>query len=445
MGAFMVCRSIRPLLTAGTALAAMTLIAVEAQAGAFALREQSAVGQGMSFAGEGTPGMGLSAMFWNSAAVTQATGLWSETHITGIFPGSTVHADPGTSPALLALGTTQDNAGPSIAASSYYAYQFNPNLYFGLAVTSPYGLATGQQAGFAAQQLSVQSHAFSIDVNPIIGWKVNESLSIGVGPRLTYFRGQNSRALAAVNPALLQSVASLDVDDIGFGWTAGITWKPWWGSELALGYRSRVNLDLNGHIDLPPVAPVPGTNSVNTSAVLPDQVSFGVRQRITDSVTLLGTVEWTHWGLVQNEPFVFTSGPATGLTATTITFNYRDGWFFSGGGEYQWSPTTVLRAGVGYEISPITDAIRDPGLPDANRWWLSAGISYTPAPFWTFDIGFSYILVSDAPINVVPGHPDFANLLGNTFIGNADTNIAIVSAALRYKFSGGEPPLVTKN
>jgi long-chain fatty acid transport protein len=56
---------------AAAAGAAVSISAVAAQAGGFASRDQSTVGEGMSFAGEGTPGMGLSAMFWNPAAVTQ--------------------------------------------------------------------------------------------------------------------------------------------------------------------------------------------------------------------------------------------------------------------------------------------------------------------------------------------------------------------------------------
>jgi long-chain fatty acid transport protein len=434
---------------AGTALAAMTLTSIDAQAGALALREQSAVGQGMSFAGAGTPGMGLSAMFWNPAAVTQATGLWTESHITGILPNSTLHADPGTSAPLLALGQDSDNGHPAIVASSYYAYRFNPNIFFGLSITSPYGLGTGVSAPFATQQLSVKSQAMSIDVNPVIGWKVSESLSVAAGPRGMWFRGWFTRAGAAINPAIVPSMAYLDVDDIGWGWTAGLTWKPMAGTEIAFGYRSRVKLDLEGHIDAPPIAAVPGTNSISGDVTLPDQATLGVRQRLTDAFTLLGTVEWTNWSLVQATPFTFTSGVATGATATTLTFNLRDGWFFAAGGEYNWSPTTVLRAGIGYEISPVTDSIRDPSIPDANRWWFSGGITHMVAPNWTIDVGFSYIVVDNAPINVVPGHPDFANLNAAPFgqlqfVGHNDANIAIISVGLRYKF-GADAPLITKN
>src|SRR6185503_11386550 len=60
-----------------------------AHAGAFAIREQSAYYQGMSFAGAGT-GDTLSSMYWNSAAAASAPGMNSETHITVIVPDSQI-------------------------------------------------------------------------------------------------------------------------------------------------------------------------------------------------------------------------------------------------------------------------------------------------------------------------------------------------------------------
>ena len=58
----------------------------------------------MAFAGEGASEMGLSAMFWNPAAVTQTKGIETETHVTGIFPSLTIDTLHATSPALLDLG-----------------------------------------------------------------------------------------------------------------------------------------------------------------------------------------------------------------------------------------------------------------------------------------------------------------------------------------------------
>src|SRR5437773_11260494 len=100
----MACRSIKQILVSKVVLGTLGLGASEAYAGAFAVREQSASGQGMAFAGEGTSSMGLSAMFWNPAALTQTKGIEGEAHLTGVLPRSIIDTLPGTSPALLALG-----------------------------------------------------------------------------------------------------------------------------------------------------------------------------------------------------------------------------------------------------------------------------------------------------------------------------------------------------
>ncbi|MBX2806803.1 MAG: transporter, partial [Hyphomicrobiales bacterium] len=68
----------------GTAIATFTgasiLAMATANAGAFAVREQSAYYQGMSFAGAGT-GDTLSSMYWNSAAAAAVEGFNTETHM----------------------------------------------------------------------------------------------------------------------------------------------------------------------------------------------------------------------------------------------------------------------------------------------------------------------------------------------------------------------------
>src|SRR5262252_3804215 len=91
-------------LLGAAALAALALISADAQAGGFALREQSAVGAGDAFAGEGTTSMGLSAMFWNPAAVTQEPNIGWEAHMSVLATKSTKITNSAfTSPALNAI------------------------------------------------------------------------------------------------------------------------------------------------------------------------------------------------------------------------------------------------------------------------------------------------------------------------------------------------------
>lgn len=437
----MACRSFKSTLAAGAALGALALGSFEAHAGAFAVREQSASGQGMAYAGEGTSSMGLSAIFWNPAAVTQTNGIEGEAHLTGVLPRSIIDTLPGTSSALLALGNTSiDNGKKALLGSMYTGYRYDQNLYFGLAISAPFGLSTVSSVPWPGQNLSLNAEAKSLEANPIVGYKLNDTVSLAAGLRVMWAKAEFSRAL--LPSAAAPNVASLEASDVGVGWNAGATITPWSGAELALGYRSTIKVSLDGNTVLPPIAPLPGTFGVNGKATLPDQANFGIRQRITESTALLGTVEWQNWSVLQNVPFKFTSGPAAGAVATTSSFNYRDAWYFAVGGEHRLYSQTTLRAGIGYEVTPIVDAVRDPAVPYNDGWRFSLGMTHKLTPDMTIDVGYSYIAVKTAPINVVPGHPDINNLrfpgpLGQlSYVGAGHIDISTISVALRYRFGG---------
>jgi len=60
----------KKVLLASVAAGSMVAGSSAAHAGAFGLREQSAAGQGLSFAGAAAGGAGLGSMFWNPATMT---------------------------------------------------------------------------------------------------------------------------------------------------------------------------------------------------------------------------------------------------------------------------------------------------------------------------------------------------------------------------------------
>src|SRR5512143_3351484 len=71
-------------LRAGTALGLLVIATAQANAGGFAIHEQSSYGQGSSFAGVAAGGA-LSSMFWNPATMTQVPGIVSETDVSSLF------------------------------------------------------------------------------------------------------------------------------------------------------------------------------------------------------------------------------------------------------------------------------------------------------------------------------------------------------------------------
>src|ERR1043166_6645828 len=240
-------------LLSAVALSALVLASADAQAGGFAIREQSAIGAGDAFAGEGTTSMGLSAMFWNPAAVTQEPNIGWEAHISVLASKSTKTTNSAfTTPALNALefgpNMQRDIGQPGLVASFYTATKLSENWFIGLALDAPYGLSI-DQAGRdqASQQLGNRASIRSFEANPIVGYKFNEMVSVAFGLLATYVQAKFNRSLFVLPPIeIVDSPLQADLEDIGFGFNAGITVKPAPGTELSLGYRSQERIKLAG-------------------------------------------------------------------------------------------------------------------------------------------------------------------------------------------------------
>src|SRR6478672_767419 len=78
---------------AGAAALSISAMSGAAQAGGFALREQSAIGLGNSFAGSAAGGSGLASMFWNPATMADFAGIQSSTTISYILPYANITPD----------------------------------------------------------------------------------------------------------------------------------------------------------------------------------------------------------------------------------------------------------------------------------------------------------------------------------------------------------------
>jgi long-chain fatty acid transport protein len=427
--------------------AAAGATATSANAGAFAVREQSAYYQGMSFAGSAV-GDELSSMFWNSAAAAAAPGMNTETHVTLVIPHGEITSDgTGLLDGGLGLDTNSGEIGdPTLVPASYANYQLSDRLFLGLAINSQYGFTTKpENLDFAGTPIATTSKIFSINFNPTVAYKVSPELTIGVGAQIMYadlrLRSSNSEAITAALTGIASPGRTVEADDVGFGATAGVMWKPLPGTSIGIGYRSRIELEgegtctgfglsniLAGPAGLECLAGV----GVTADLTLPDMVTASIRQRVDERWTVLGTVEWTNWSVVGDEAQFKDSD---GNVVDVFPLGYDDGWFFSVGAEYAWSPFTTLRAGLGYEISPISDEVRNVSLPDNDRIWLSFGASTRLTDKITVDLGYTHRFVKYAPIDTP------SPLGGSLLVAESSGDVDIVTASFKYHWGESEPEL----
>lgn len=430
-----------------TSLIALPAVALAgatgAQAGGFGLREQSSYYQGSAFAGTAAGGEGLASMYWNPAAISFNPGLNFEANATYVAPHASIDVYSATAPVV---GTSLGNVGVGdmvdngVIPATYITYAWD-KIAVGLAVNAPYGLITDANCAWSGRYYGCYSRIFDMNVQGSVAYKVTDWMTIGGGININYIDARLTNAqFAGLTPPANNLHAEVNGDDMAIGFNLGVLFTLAPGTTLGVGYRSAVDQTLEGAVDISLANIVPLSRIGATAALkLPDQVTASFRSELTPQWTVMGTVEWTNWSTVQQLVVKAVTTPVS-----TLDLQWDDGWYFSGGVEYQWDSKLALRAGIAYELTPVPDATRSPRLPDTNRFWLSGGFTYDFTPQLSMDFAYSHIFGESSPINLYPTDP--ANALRGSLVGEvSDGYVDIVSIGLRYKFNAPvQTALITK-
>lgn len=417
--------------------------ATAAQAGGFGLREQSAYYQGTSFAGNAAGGAGLASMYWNPAAISFVPGLQLEGNVTYIAP----HASIDVTSARSALGRNLGNVGVGdivdngVLPTGYATYAWD-RWAVGLSLTSPYGLITDAPCNWSGRYYGCYNRIADFNMAAQVAYRVTDWLTLGGGLQANYMDARLGQAqLITGAPTYTTGYTQVDGSSLAYGFTLGALFTLAPGTTLGVGYRSQLSQNLDGLTTIyTPLGTPLGVLSANAGMTLPDQVTASFRSKLDPRWTVMGTVEWTNWSTMQELVIVSNAG-----APSVLSLHWQDGWFFSGGVEYQWDPKLALRAGLAYEISPVTDEYRTPRLPDSNRLWLSAGLTYAWTPQLSLDFAYTHIFGQSGNIALGPNDP--ANLTRGTLVAEVNNAyVDIVSLGIRYKFDAptNTAALITK-
>ena len=426
------------------ASAAVVAATAPALAGGFAIREQSTVFQGSSFAGNAAGGA-LSSMFWNPAALAEFNkGISIEAAASFIKPQSSIQALPGSTFCPATLPCASGNIGhDAVVPASYAAYALSKEIVLGLAMNAPFGLSTGTSNSFwAGRTQATNSDIRTLNFQPTIGINILPNLSVGFGAQIERIRGKlgTSTGVSTTSPD-----ASVEGSDWAYGYTAGVLWKPFETTAVGLGYRSSINHTLEGKVGFnAPISPFlpgdAGAAAIKLGVATPESATLSVRQGITPLLTGLFSVEWTNWSRLNKLDIVCTSTslnagslgagapcPAPGATST-LPLGWHDGWMVAGGLEYKLMPALTARTGVAWEKSPVQAAAeRSPRLPDNDRIWGSLGMSYALNSSFTIDAAYSHVWIDDGQI-------DRTDSKGVRLLANTSSSLDIVSVGARIKW-----------
>ncbi|OGV40043.1 MAG: long-chain fatty acid transporter [Legionellales bacterium RIFCSPHIGHO2_12_FULL_42_9] len=413
----------KPKLTRVSLAVMGVLVSGGAGAGSFSLyTESNGYSIGNFAAGVAAEAYDASTAWYNPAGLSLIHKQQAILGGVGVLPSSTLSGttafntvEPSVPPyqqSFQNLNGAEDGFVPSF----YYAKPLSSNAAFGLSVTVPFGLSTNWDAASPLRYAATLSSLQSVDISPEVGWKLNDHVSVGVGPDFQYAKVRFNSVLGA--PALLASIdeeptnwdgaSDNEGDSWGFGFHAGIMMMFNENhTRIGLNYQSQVSHTFRGRSELTgPLADPSGAfapdsiftsdNLVSNNIQFPDIVTLSGYQDVNDKLAILSSVVfsgWSHFKTIELDNVAgfdaVTNQPE--LIDFVSTENYRNAWRFALGANYRINDQWMLRVGGGYDQTPTVSSERTVRMPDADRWAISVGGHYQPFSRFMIDAGYTYL------------------------------------------------------
>jgi long-chain fatty acid transport protein len=297
-------------------------------------------------------------------------------------------------------------------------------------------LANEYERDFVGRYNSTESELTVMDIAPSLAYKVNDWFSIGGGLNVQRASAKLENAIPA--PGATQSTTTdgmtdLSGDDVTVGFNAGILLKPVQGTKIGVHYKQGISHTLEGRvINRLPISGALGALSGTSSRIagnaeldLPAIASFSLSQKVGNNLTLLGSANWNEWSNFDDIPVKTT-------TLSITEQGYKNTWSFAIGARYDVNEKLQLKAGFQYDPTPTVDEHRSTRIPDGDRKWYAAGLTYNLNEQLSFDLSGTYVDVSKEKINITDISP-VASTRSRT-VGETEGSVGIISTAIRYKF-----------
>ena len=264
----------------------------------------------------------------------------------------------------------------------------------GLGVYTPFGglsdWGTTWQGKYVLESLNLKAIYFQ----PTVSYKLTSKISIGAGVVYDIGIVDLTRAIPVSNSNGADGQAELKGTGNGWGYNAGIYYRPVKKWSFGLSYRSKVKTTINdGDATFTVPASLsssfPAGNKFSSSIPLPSTTALGVGYYPTSRLMLALDLNYVHWSVYKSLDFDYKYNTAA-LQDTHSPRDYTDGGAIRIGGQYAVMKTLKVRAGGGYVFTPVKDGYVTPEAPDANRYYLTAGVGYTLARHFDIDASFMY-------------------------------------------------------
>lgn len=434
-------------LAIAVAIASASLVASQAFAAGFQVREQSAKTLGNALSNAAAGAEDVSFMAYNPAALGNIDGNEVSIGVAAInadFELQDAAASPANAPSVsYDQGGSRQGGENAVVPSFAIKTRASERIDLGLAVFAPYGLSTKYDDDWIGRYHAIETELTTIDIQPTVNFRVTERWSVAAGLIAEYGDATISNALdlgAGVGqPGQFDGKAEVTGDDWGYGFTLGTLFQVTDKTRLGLSYRSEIDLTLDGEIDyssdsatgqgvLSALGREDGGGTADIST--PANANIGIYHQLTPRLALMANASWTDWSSFKELRVKFDDDSAEDSFTEE---NWEDAWAYSVGANYALTDKWLLRTGVGYDETPVPSAeYRTPRVPDADRTWAALGATYQATENFGVTAGYMRVFGDGGDIDQDGSKAE--NAQKGSLSGEYDVSADVFALSMDYRF-----------
>ena len=408
------------------------LMASNAMAAGFHLREQSAAAQGNAFAGATAGAENNSYAYFNAAGLTRQKGTQVNMGATYIVP----RAEAGN--VYDEAGNRQQDVNNIVhaawAPNGTISHQVDDKLTLGLSLNVPFGMITKYDSEWSGSDHGITSKVITSTFTPMAAYKLTDKLSVGAGLPIQYVKARLTNSAYHPLAGDLGDV-SLKGDTVDVGYQLSAMYELSDDTRFGVNYRSEINHKLKGDISGSNgmASMVPYLNQdISAELNTPAMLSLGAYHQINEKWAVMAEwqrVFWSSFDYLDIMGRDTVNSSTGGYLISSTKEKWRDTDFFALGASYQIDHQWKLRLGVAYDQTAVKKEHRTPRIPDSDRMWYSAGLSYQYNENLSFDMAYTYIQAKDASVDT-----SLNGNSGRNVRADYNNSVKLWGLSMNYKF-----------
>jgi len=434
-------------------ICAVAFCAGHAVAAGFAIKEHSADAMAAAYAGAAATGTDASYLAYNPASLADVERVDFALSAVAILPTSNADYTLALSSAGTPLSGSKTPKGfisDAIVPDVGLRYRLSERWAVGLSVSAPWGLKTQYPDDWAGRYYAERTQLLAIDASPTISYQISPAVALGASLNVEYVKGTLTAGIDLGTLGALYSIpgsvpgaedghADLHAQSWGVGFTVGTIVRLDDGFRVGLSYRAPVHHTLKGPIaytldgagigaTLHAAAGLFTNTTAKAALTMPDVIELGATKELSDRWTALAELDWTNWSHF-HELRIVAANPAQPDDVTTA--QWSEGWFGSLGVQYRADERWRLRAGLAYDTTPAPSSTLGPRIPDANRFWVSAGGRYQIDDATAVNLTLGELFNSGQTISRTP--LESGNALRGVLAGTTNSGVTVIGLELSYR------------